>query len=79
MSSALPCTGMATVCPLAVAMVTTVWPAGMAGTRPAWSVLVTVVGAVLVALVVPVEVTPGSPSNVSTKRRRRNVPVGGEL
>lgn len=75
---------MVTVCPLlavtvAVATVTTVCPAGMVVTRLAWPVLVTAADAVPVVLVVPVEVAPGSPSSGSTNRRRRAIPVGGEL
>lgn len=64
---------------VAVAMVTTVCPAGIAVTRLAWPVLVTLAGVVLVVLVLLVEVTPVSPSTGSKKRRRRAEPVGEEL
>lgn len=77
-----PCTGMVTVCPLlavtvAVAMVTTVCPAGMAVTMLAG--LVTVVAAAPVEVVEPLEVRPCSLSTESTNRRRRAVPARGEL
>ena len=69
---------MVTVCPLfavtvAVAMVTTVCPAGMELTILFWPVLAIEVSAVLA------DVTPASPSTGSTNSRRRNPPVGGEL
>lgn len=73
---------MVTVWPLlavtvAVAMVTTVCPAGMVVTRLAWQeVLAMAATAVLVVLTGLEEVTEGSPS---TKRRLRKVPTGGEL
>lgn len=75
---------MVTVCPLlavtvAVAMVTTVCPAGMAVTRLAWLVLATAAGAALAEPVELAEETPESPSAMSTNRRRRAEPVGGEL
>lgn len=69
---------MVTVCPLlavtvAVAIVTTVCPAGMAVTRLAW------VGLATAVLAEPLEARPGSLSTGSTKRRRRAVLAGGEL
>lgn len=84
MCLASPWTGMVTVCPfsavmVAVPMVTTVCPAGMAVTMLGWSVLATAAGAVAVVLVLLVQVTLGSPSSGSTKRRRRAAPLGGEL
>ena len=75
---------MVTVCPLlavtvAVAMVTTVCPAGMAVTRPACPVLVTLAGVAPVVPVVLAEVAPVSPSTGSKNKRRRAGPVGEEL
>ena len=67
-----PCTGMVTVCPLlvvtvAVAMVTTVCPAGMA-----WEVLRLVVRLV-------VEGSEGASQDTSTHSRLLAEPVAGQL